>query len=150
MQLLESVKTHDLPKTKILGSDIDTNILAKAQRALYPEKRMNDIDEDIFTQYFIKKADTITISPMVKRLVSFQEVNLADKSIWPKNNFDIIFCRNVLIYMAKEYKIKIIKGFNEKLKPGGYLFLGYSETLHGIDVPLFFKGHSIFRKENIP
>ena len=132
---------------KILGSDIDSMILDKARKGEYPIGRVDGIDEEIVKKYFIRTNEELVTSPAIKSPIEFKEVNLANQDTWPKNNFDIIFCRNVLIYMSKDYKGKIVEGFNKKLNPGGYLFLGHSETLLGVDLPLTFEGHSIFRKE---
>lgn len=144
---LETKPPVNLSSLKIMATDIDTNILAKARKASYTEKNIGDIEPSILKKYFLTDGPEVRVSPIIKNCVTFKEVNLALPSEWPEDSFDIIFCRNVLIYMRKDYKNLIIENFHRKLNDGGYLFLGHSETLHGMDLPMTFEGHSIFRKE---
>ena len=144
---LEATPPTNLSSLFITATDIDTNILEKAQKASYQEKSIGNIEPYILKKYFISDADGMTLSPIVRTCVTFKEVNLATSEYWPKDSFDIIFCRNVLIYMRKDYKNLIMENFNRKLNNGGYLFLGHSETLHGTEIEMNFEGHSIFRKE---
>ena len=90
----------------------------------------------------------LSIQEDLKKHVVFKQMNLMDeKYIIPKNNYyHIIFCRNVLIYFKKEDQTKIVKKLLEKLKPGGYLFLGHSETIQASSLGLEKKSYNIFRK----
>ena len=144
---LEATPPTNLSSLFITATDIDTNILEKARKAQYGEKSIGDIKPHILEKYFMPGSDKMTLSPIIRSCVTFEEVNLASPDDWPDDSFDIIFCRNVLIYMSKDYKNLIIKNFHRKLNSGGYLFLGHSETLHGMDLSMDFEGHSIFRKE---
>jgi len=151
---LEAKPAVNLSALSITATDIDSKILKKARIASYAPQKMKEVRQSIVDKYFMDKKNEnsntkLTLVSTVKSCVSFKEANLTTLDTWPEETFDIIFCRNVLIYMRKDYKINIIKNFYDKLNEGGYLFLGHSETLHGIDVPLSFKGHSMFRKEHV-
>lgn len=145
---LEAKPPVNLSSLYITATDIDTHILDEARTAIYTEQSMGDIEPHIFKKYFIPRRAGMTVSSTIRNCVTFREVNLASPRNWPDDSFDIIFCRNVLIYMRKDYKNLIIENFHRKLNNGGYLFLGHSETLHGIDLPMTIEGHSIFRKES--
>jgi chemotaxis protein methyltransferase CheR len=119
---------------EILATDINQSVLNKAKRGIYNEYSLRNTDPKIIDRCFNKISDKeFEIKEIYRKCVKFKKINLSDEaSLSELNYFDIIFCRNVLIYFDLESKKKVIHKFYEKLKPGGYLFLGHSESLAGI------------------
>ena len=124
----------------ILGTDISTDILKKGIAGVYKMDRVANIPLSLKKKYFLKSKDTahplVRVIPELRRNVSFRRLNLMDSNYAVNEQFDIIFCRNVLIYFDRETQEKVINKLCSKLKPGGYFFLGHSESITGIDVPL--------------
>lgn len=128
-------KTLPSYKYSILASDISEPAIAKAVRAVYHEHLIKPIPEQYKRSYLLKgngdKSHLVRIAPMLRSRVRFRTVNLMDEEYGIGTLMDIIFCRNVLIYFDKERQSSIISRFAENLRPGGYLFLGHSETILG-------------------
>ena len=131
---------HEVLKMSIIGwdikisaNDISPAVLMKARKGIYSEYSLRTTPENIKQKYFIKQKEGYKIHPKVQKLVNFQLINLAeerDVKKLPKS--DIIFCRNVIIYFDDEVKKKVLNHFYNNLKDDGYLFLGYSESIHRV------------------
>jgi chemotaxis protein methyltransferase CheR len=134
----------------ILATDISVRILQKASAAIYNADRIKDIPLDIIKKYFLKSKDplnkTVLVIKELRSKVKFQRLNLMDKAYPVDNDFDIIFCRNVLIYFDRETQQNVINKLSEKLKPGGIFFLGHSESITNMAVPLKQIKPTIFQK----
>lgn len=118
---------------EIIGSDISTNALEAAVRGIYSEYSVRNVPVQFMKRYFTKIDSYFEISPMIKGMVDFRFLNLYDDlSIFSLGNIDVIFCTNVLIYFDFNSKIKVINNLYRALNKNGYLFIGYSESLHGI------------------
>jgi len=134
MLLLESGNWWRDWQVEILGSDINQRVLHTARKGVYKKIAHRVTSPEMLAKYFIEeeKGD-YRIIDKVKELVSFSSVNLLDPSKTGLiNNMDVIFCRNVIIYFDKEAKKKVIESFANKLREGGYLLLGHSESLINI------------------
>jgi chemotaxis protein methyltransferase CheR len=137
----------------VLGTDISTRILDRASNAIYNEERVADLSADLKKKYLLKSKNrenpSVRIIPELRNKAKFQRLNLMDEaySQIPKN-FDIVFCRNVLIYFDRPTQEKVINKLCAHLKPGGYFFLGHSESITGIDVPLKQIKPTIFKRTN--
>lgn len=132
---------------RILASDLDTEVLATAARGAYSADRLKTLPSRFRTPQFLTSSDpdTQTMSEAVRALVAFRALNLIGP--WPfKGQFDIIFCRNVLIYFSAEMRNKIIDRFAELLNPNGVLYLGHSESILGTHPKLSAEGHTIYRR----
>jgi chemotaxis protein methyltransferase CheR len=133
----------------VLASDISTRVLQTALKAIYPIDKINEIPKDYY-KYLLKSKDPtkrlIRISPEIRKFVSFKRINLLEDFPF-KQRFDIIFCRNVLIYFDKETQEHIIRKFYDVLELGGLLFLGHSETFHGIKAKFKKVAPSVYLKE---
>jgi chemotaxis protein methyltransferase CheR len=134
---------------KILATDIDTDILAKASRGEYSADALENIP-DPFCRYFQPIEDsngaTIKVAPDVRSLVTFRQLNLMEA--WPiKGPFDAIFCRNVMIYFDTPTKTKLIDRYTRLIKPGGWLYIGHSESLIGSHPGLKLMGRTIYRRD---
>lgn len=132
---------------KILATDLDTNMLQHGRNGVYKRIALESLNveqlkyfEDVVTQ-----KDMCHISADLRQYISFKPLNLfAD---WPmKGPFDAIFCRNVMIYFDNKSKAMLIKRFMDYLKPGGWLYIGHSETILGVNNDLKLHGRTIYQK----
>jgi chemotaxis protein methyltransferase CheR len=134
MLLFESGDWWRSWEVEILGSDINQRVLHTARKGVYKKSAHRVTSPEMLAKYFIEedKGDYRVVDK-VKELVSFSSLNLLDPlKAHLINNMDIIFCRNVIIYFDKEAKKKVIESFVNKLREGGYLLLGHSESLINI------------------
>ena len=124
---------HDW-RVEILGSDINQRVLHTARKGVYKKSAHRVTSPDMLAKYFTEEEKgNYRIADRVRELVSFSYLNLLDPNrISLISNMDVIFCRNVIIYFDKEAKRKVIKSFYQKLREGGYLLLGHSESLINI------------------
>lgn len=134
---------------RILATDIDTNILARAKAGLYSDESVSTVPKAFHGKYFVKDSSTPgkpwRVHPQVHALVTFKQLNLL--GAWPmKGPFDVIFCRNVLIYFDKPTQGVLINRFADLLVPNGYLYLGHSESIHRLTNRFEFVGRTIFRR----
>lgn len=125
------------PPVQIIASDIDTNVLAAASSGTYSQDRVERLGPERLRRFFDRSADgsQFVAKGELKRLISFQRLNLLD-SVWSvRGPLDVIFCRNVMIYFDKPTQYKILKRFAPLLQPDGLLIAGHSESfLHASDV----------------
>ncbi|QSV45636.1 CheR family methyltransferase [Geobacter benzoatilyticus] len=134
----------------ILASDICTTVLDKAKTAIYLEERVEPVSLPLKRKYLLrgkdKQAGLVRIVPELRNRIRFRRLNFMDDDFGFREPFDIIFCRNVIIYFDKRTQERLINKFCRHLIPGGYLFMGHSETLSGLDVPLVQVASTIYRK----
>lgn len=119
---------------KILASDIDTQVLATAEQGIYPEHRIQSLPEAVKRAHFLRgKGESeglVRVRPELQKLVTFRRINFIE-SPWPiQTTFDVIFCRNVIIYFDRETQRRLFQRMREKIAPHGYLFVGHSENLY--------------------
>jgi len=149
MVLLNTVPNKDLSGVKIYASDINTQVLNQAQRAIYPMSRVEPLFPEWRRRFFQKGVNQfegyVRVKPEVKQLVEFFRLNLMDSFPF-KEDFDVIFCRNVMIYFEKSTQTELVKKFYQCLKPGGYLFIGHSESLCNISHQFAYVKPTIYRK----
>lgn len=118
---------------EIIGTDISSTVIETAKNGIYKEYSVRNIPPYYLKKYFIINGNTFEVKPEIKQLVSFKILNLYDDVLMKTMlNFDVIFCANVLIYFDTASKIKVVSHLYNSLNRGGYLFIGYSETLQGI------------------
>jgi chemotaxis protein methyltransferase CheR len=120
-------------KIEIIASDIDTVVLGKASRAIYPDDSLDSVDQSMQKKYFLRGKDDmqgqVKVKPSVASLVEFKRINLMDQR-WPIDiRFDAIFFRNALIYFNQDTQDMFLRRMAAYLKPQGYLFLGNSEHI---------------------
>lgn len=114
---------------RILATDISTNVLQKAKNAVYPAESIKNVPQRWREKYFIKNSDgTYAITDRIKREVIFKQFNLMDDIVY-KKPFDLIFCRNVMIYFDAPTKDALVERFYDVSKKGAYLFIGLAETI---------------------
>ena len=135
---------------KILATDIDTSVLQKAEAGLYTCEQVKDIDLALLKKYFLRgtgeNEGLFKVKDTLKNMVSFRRLNLLDDSYPMKGKFDIIFCRNVIIYFDRHIQRELFEKFNTCLRDDGYLFIGHSENIMGVSDRFTLLGHTIYRK----
>lgn len=123
----------------IVATDISTDILNKAARAVYEEEKIGTIPVDFRRKYLLRSKDKskriVRIAPEVRDKVSFRRLNFMDDFQF-RERMDLIFCRNVMIYFDKKTQHELVQKFCDHLEPGGHLFIGHSESLSGAGLPL--------------
>ena len=122
------LKTIDSCDFKLLASDISTKTLSAAKLGTYSFEKVNNLPGNIIQDNFTKTANGYQLKPDNKKYVTFARINLLEK--YPFSGpFDVIFCRNVMIYFDRKTREKLINRLYDYLTPGGYLFIGHSENL---------------------
>jgi chemotaxis protein methyltransferase CheR len=134
----------------ILATDISVKALDKARLAIYHESKVEPVPHPLRKKYLLRSRDRekrlVRITPELRDIVHFRHLNFMSDDYGMREQMDIIFCRNVLIYFERPTQKRLINNFCRHISPGGYLFLGHSETLSGYDVPLMQSGPNIYRK----
>jgi len=144
---IRDLARHDV---KILATDIDTDVVAKGARGEYPASSIDEVPKP-YREFFLPidgKRDSaqVTVVEEVRKLITFRKLNLMEP--WPfTGNFDAIFCRNVMIYFDAATKSTLVDRLTEKIKPGGWLYIGHSESLIGSHPGLRLVGRTIYRRE---
>jgi chemotaxis protein methyltransferase CheR len=150
MVLKEYARTGHHVDFTITATDISTRMLQTGMQGIYPENKISEIPYSIKKEYFQKGRNSfkqqVRINQDLRELVNFQHFNLLSSDYAFFGMFDIIFCRNVLIYFERAIQYKIISRLCSQLNEGGYLFLGHSDTTMGFTLPLKTVQPSIFRK----
>ena len=131
---------------RILATDIDTDMVNHGRRGIYARELLEDIPDEHRRRYTgSAESKTFSMTPDVKSLVAFRHHNLL--GAWPMNGpFDMIFCRNVVIYFDREAKRSLFDRFAEILTPDGLLFIGHSESLFRISQRFRMVGQSVYQR----
>ena len=135
---------------RILATDIDTEVLRKAAAGEYPAKAVEDIPRQ-YRDYFqsadrSRNAASVFVTEDIRSLIAFRQLNLMDR--WPfQGKFDAVFCRNVMIYFDAPTKANLIDRFIQVIKPGGWLYIGHSESFHGTHPELQLVGRTTYRRK---
>jgi chemotaxis protein methyltransferase CheR len=134
----------------ILGTDISVSVLEKAVKGIYREQLIQPVPAALKQKYLMRSrnrdSDLVRIVPEIRGKVRFRRMNLMDRVLDVDRTMDMIFCRNVIIYFERPVQYELILKLCENLAAGGYLFLGHSETLHGMDLPLKQVSPMVYRK----
>ncbi|MFO7444717.1 MAG: protein-glutamate O-methyltransferase [Ignavibacteriaceae bacterium] len=134
----------------ILATDISTRVLEAAMTGIYDTERIAVIPIELKKKYFLKgkdsQRDKVRVTNELRRQVLFRRLNFMDDDYKLVEKQDIIFCRNVIIYFDKDTQERIIKKLCDLLIPGGYMFLGHSETILKIDIPMEQVAPSTYKK----
>lgn len=137
-------------KWEIFGSDINTFVLEKAKKGLYQCLRIDAIPQDFLRKYCLKGVGEyegfLLIDKKLQKKISFKQINLT-KPLPEVGLFDVVFLRNVLIYFDAKTKEKIIRSLISKLRPKGLLFIGHSESLKSMDLPIDLIRPTTYQKQ---
>lgn len=130
MNLLESQSQVGWRSAKILATDISRDVLQVAKSGVYAPNKISDIPPNYLDKYFSRLGDgSYKVKGNVHNMITYGRLNLTDN--WPlKGDFQLIMCRNVMIYFNRQTQEQIIRKFRELLEPGGYVFLGHSESMN--------------------
>jgi chemotaxis protein methyltransferase CheR len=136
----------------VLGTDICSEVLEQAKRAIYPEERIEPVSFAMRDKYLLRSKDRqvhlVRISPHLRVHVNFRRLNFLDRDYQIDEPMDVIFCRNVLIYFSRETQTTICERLCRHLRPGGYLFIGHSETLQGMSDQLRMVAPTVYSKDD--
>lgn len=135
---------------QIFATDLSLDALQKAVTAIYPEPRVLPVPLHYKQKYFLKNKDPkkplLRVAPEIRKKVSYRQLNLMDLSYDVPAKMDLIFCRNVLIYFDRQTQEKVIRKLTSHLKPGGYLFIGHSESISDFRLPLTQIKSTVYQK----
>jgi chemotaxis protein methyltransferase CheR len=131
---------------KILATDLDTEILGSAYKGVYSSHQVGPVPISFITRYFDRCAEGYEVNRRIKGMISFRRLNLMDGVFPMKRPFDVIFCRNVMIYFNEETKAELVRKFHGQLRDSGYLFIGHSESLMHMKSLFEFVKHTVYRK----
>ena len=134
----------------ILATDVSTRMLERAQSAIYEESRIAPVPVPLRSKYLLRSKDPgrqlVRVVPELRRAVTFERLNLMDETYHVRGPFDVVFFRNVMIYFDRPTQEKVVNRISQHLRFDGYLFVGHSETLAGLDIPLAAVGPAIYRR----
>ena len=139
----EALPDLDAWDVKIIGIDINPAILLKATQGRYSEWSLRATSADIRRRFFRADGADFVLASEIQKMVSFQERNLVDEDplFWAPHAYDVVFCRNVLMYFSRDTARDVVRRIRQALRPRGFLFLGHAETLRGI-TPEFHLCHT--------
>ena len=150
MVLAEYARDHDGFDHEILATDISTRVLEHARLGIYDESRVDPVPLALRHKYLLRSKDSaralVRVVADLRRKVSFHRLNFMDDDYRVKDQFEVIFFRNVMIYFDKPTQEKVINKLCRNLRPGGYLFVGHSESLAGLRIPVESVASAVFRK----
>lgn len=134
----------------ILATDISTAVLEKATLGIYEHDRVIPIPMTLRKKHLLKSRQKerglVRVTPELRSCVRFRRLNFLEDEYGIEDPMDVVFCRNALIYFDRPTQEKIVGRFVQHMRPGGYLFVGHSESLHGMDLPLAQTATTIYRK----
>lgn len=135
---------------QILATDISTRVLEQARKAVYPEELLAPVPQVLKTKYLLRSKDRqsglVRIVPQLRAKVRFRRLNFLDSDFGLREPLDIIFCRNVIIYFDRATQVRLLQRFYGHMRAGAHIFMGHSETLSGLDVPLVSVASTVYRK----
>lgn len=138
------------PAFGILATDLDTEVLEIARRGVFPGEMVRPVPPVLRQRYVLQALGAgrteVRMAPSLRSAIGFARLNLMDERYPVGEPMDLIFCRNVLIYFDRPTQERVVRRLVSCLRPGGYLFLGHSESIAGIDLPLVPVANTVFRR----
>ncbi len=149
MVLSEYQQAHPGFRFRLLATDISTAVLSKAECGVFPSEALRPVPPDLRRKYFMRSRDRdsnlLRVVPELRQKVEFRRLNLMEEFAISERA-DAIFCRNVIIYFDRSTQERLFRKFCRQLVDGGYMFVGHSESLHHMDVPLVPVAPALYRK----
>lgn len=134
----------------ILATDLSTDVLQTAHQGIYPADLVAPVPSDMMRKYVMRSIrpgnSEVRIAPKLRSRIGFARMNLMDAKYPVGDPMHIIFCRNVLIYFDKPTQAAVLSRLTDCLIPGGYMFIGHSKSITGIDLPLEQVSNTVFQK----
>ncbi|MDO1580503.1 CheR family methyltransferase [Rhizobium oryzicola] len=150
MVLDEAIGSRSDVEYRILATDLSTDVLRAARRGIYPNDMISPVPKHLQRKYVMQAIDPqrgeARIVPQLRQKVGFARLNLMDDAYPIRDQQHMIFCRNVLIYFDKPTQQHVLTRLCDNLVPGGYLFIGHSETTGGLDLPIKQVANTIFKR----
>jgi chemotaxis protein methyltransferase CheR len=135
---------------RIIATDLSTDVLRTAKRGIYPGEMIDPVPPDMKRKYVMQPVDPsrgeVRIIPALRQKVAFGRMNLMDDAYPIREQQHLIFCRNVLIYFDKPTQQHVLSRLCDCLVPGGYLFIGHSETTGGLNLPIKQVANTVFKR----
>lgn len=135
---------------RILATDLSTDVLQAARRGVYPRDMIQPVSPEMRRKYVMVSKDAargeVRVHPRLRETVGFARMNLMDSAYKVGEPMHMIFCRNVLIYFDKPTQAKVLTRLCDCLLPGGFLYVGHSETVTGISLPVRQVANTVFKK----
>lgn len=133
---------------KIDASDISEHVMDQAKAGVYTADRISKLPKEWVGRFFTKQGeDAFAVKPALKAMIQYRYFNLNDPAHWPVGTYDVIFCRNVMIYFDQATRQALSKRLYDALRPGGYLIIGMSETLVNLKTELKYVQPSVYMRE---
>jgi chemotaxis protein methyltransferase CheR len=149
MVLSEFQHGHPGFRFRVLATDISTAVLSKAERGVFPSEVVRPVPTDLRRKYFMRSRDPdahlLRVVPELRDKIEFRRLNLME-DFGIAERADAIFCRNVIIYFDRSTQERLFHKFCRQLVDGGYMFVGHSESLHHMDVPLVPVAPALYRR----
>jgi chemotaxis protein methyltransferase CheR len=130
MVFLEAAVFHESWDLALVGTDVSGRAVEHARRGEYEEPQLETVSAERCRRFFQRSGTRYAVRPWVRRGIEFERASLFDGPPWP--DADIVFCRNVMIYFDADYQRKLARRLAAAMAPGGYLFLGHTESLRGL------------------
>lgn len=150
MTVMDGVDMPGRWDCRILASDLSTRVLAQASAGVYDEQRVGELPPELVRRHFLRgrgrQAGTIKVKPHLADWIIFRRINLMDERFPIRTPLDVIFCRNVMIYFDRPTQQQLVARLHRYLKPGGYLFIGHSESLQWVEHPFRLVAPTIYQK----
>ncbi len=149
MTLMESKRRKDDFDFRVLASDISRRVLEKAHRAVYPVTHADAVPKAYRSRYLLRSRDgrQIKMARPLRQRVTFGLLNLMQPPYEVPADLDVIFCRNVLIYFDRPTQVRVVEALVDRLRPGGYLYLGHSESAQGAGPRVDRVGAAVYRRK---
>jgi chemotaxis protein methyltransferase CheR len=146
----QHARFQPMPAPSIVATDLCTKVLSTARDGIYPADMAEPVPPPLRQRYMLRSRDKnrrqVRVSPTLRAMVRFGRLNLMAPRYNLDQDFDIVFCRNVLIYFDRDDQAAVLRRLCSHVRPGGILIVGHSESVHGLDLPVQPVGHTIFRK----
>ena len=146
----EAARSHPGLRFNILASDISRSCLQTASKGIYNEQQIEMIPMELRKKYILRSRNPddyrVQMGPEIRSRVRFDVVNLMHDEFPVREKMDVIFCRNVMIYFNKQSMQQLVERFERQLLPGGYFFIGHSESLHGLQTCLKQVAPMVYQK----
>ncbi|KVE27613.1 chemotaxis protein CheR [Burkholderia singularis] len=148
MTLVEALGEHAARSASVIATDLDTQVLAKAQAGVYAFEQVRHLSPERLKRFFLKgtgaQAGRVKVRPELRAMIRFAQLNLTDADYGFSKPFDAIFCRNVMIYFDKPTQAQVLARFEPLMKPGGLLFAGHSENFSYVTRAFQLRGQTVY------
>lgn len=147
MTVADGMPNWQKHNVRILATDLDTNAVAACRRATYRRDSVGKVAPALRKRFLLDAGtEDVRIDPSLQSMLAFKQLNL--RGAWPmRRQYDVIFCRNVMIYFDDDFKTTLLKGFHRLLKPGGHLYIGHSESASKFHDGFRLIGRTIYERQ---